>query len=195
MAIQAKSQRNKNTFLKENLLGLFNACASCRSSSVPLTIRHGSASLRQTAGIMPFEFFVLMPCIVIIISSLMMRPGIMTWISLTLAALSLSTAIFFLHHGLVQSCQINESECNGAIATAYIVGSLWIMFSVGLVVRLTSVRRNKGSNTLRAHLLGSGAINQLPANLRKVPYLDRQVFLPGHANLHLLEHTEISASF
>lgn len=83
-----------------------------------------------------------LPCVAILISALIMRRGVWTWMSLALTVLSLSIAMMYLRQGVAQSCQIDESECLGATATFYLVVTLWSAFVIVFLVRLVAVHRS-----------------------------------------------------
>lgn len=88
------------------------------------------------------EFVTFLPCVAIMASMYMMRRGIWAWMSCILAGGSLAIAVVFLRMGVVQSCQIDESECLGAQATSYFVLALWMFMAVGFIVRFVVVHRS-----------------------------------------------------
>ncbi|WP_395448641.1 hypothetical protein ACHMW7_28150 [Aminobacter sp. UC22_36] len=60
------------------------------------------------------------------------------------AALTLSTLLvcgYLLVTGVTNSCEIDESECVGSTATAYIVAVLWLMSAAACLYRVRAVRR------------------------------------------------------
>lgn len=87
---------------------------------------------------------IMLPCIVIIVSALMVRRGAWTWMSLVAVGATLAIAISHLRLGVSVSCQIDESECLGAKATSYLVVALWTLPAIGFVGRVIAVHRSKG---------------------------------------------------
>ena len=85
----------------------------------------------------------LLPCIVLIISTLTVRRGVRTWISLIVVGALLFIAISQLRMGVARSCQIDESECVGAKATSYLVLAAWIPLVIALLGRVIAVNRAK----------------------------------------------------
>lgn len=85
----------------------------------------------------------MLPCIAIIISALLVRQGVWTWMSLIVVGASLAIAMSELRLGVVRSCQINESECVGAKATSYLVLALWMPLAIGFVGRVIVVNLAK----------------------------------------------------
>jgi predicted neutral ceramidase superfamily lipid hydrolase len=84
------------------------------------------------------------PCFVLLVSALIIRPGLRTWAMLILSALALAISTVFLRQGVIQSCQIDQSECLGATATSYLVVALWGVFSIWLLVRVVVEHRKVG---------------------------------------------------
>lgn len=76
-----------------------------------------------------------LPCFVLLVSALIIRPGLRTWAALILSALALAISTVFLRQGVIRGCQIDESECLGATATSYLVVALWGVFGIWFVVR------------------------------------------------------------
>jgi hypothetical protein len=74
------------------------------------------------------------PIVLIVASAVGLRFKIPFWLIVPFDAVVLVVAGNFLHEGIQRSCLIDESECIGATATAYIVSGVWFMAVVGLLV-------------------------------------------------------------
>jgi len=82
------------------------------------------------------------PCLVILLSGLIIRRSIWAFAAVIFAIVSTSVASTFLRSGVVQSCKIDESECLGATATSYMIVALWGMCALALLFRIAVVLRS-----------------------------------------------------
>ena len=92
---------------------------------------------------MCFGLVALLPCIAIFASTLIVRHGFRTWISLLVVGAALGLALSPLRLGVAQSCRIDESECVGATAYYYLVVALWTPFVIVFLSRIIVVNRAK----------------------------------------------------
>jgi len=92
---------------------------------------------------MCFGLVALLPCIAIFASTLIVRHGFRTWISLLVVGAALGLALSPLRLGVAQSCRIDESECVGATAYYYLVLALWTPFVIVFLSRIIVVNRAK----------------------------------------------------
>jgi hypothetical protein len=78
------------------------------------------------------------------------RFGVGRVVSTTLVAVALAAGIWVLLRGVGASCAIDESECIGATAAAYIYGFFWLMaasLSVALILRADAAGKRGSEST------------------------------------------------
>ncbi|MDO6964908.1 hypothetical protein [Rhizobium alvei] len=81
----------------------------------------------MTEAQIPLWFVGAAPMVVLAGMTIAARLGLGLVLSLCLSAFALAGGVWMLISGVNASCAIDESECVGATATAYVIGFIWLM--------------------------------------------------------------------
>lgn len=95
----------------------------------------------------PLLVTLIAPAVQIIGSAVGLRFGLPLWIALSITGIVLAVGGYALREGVNQSCLIDESECIGAIASAFVVSAFWFM---AVIVLMVSAARNRRKHRGRA---------------------------------------------
>lgn len=95
----------------------------------------------------PLLITLIAPAVLIIGSAIGLRFGLPLWIALSITGIVLALGGYALRGGVNQSCLIDESECVGATATAYVISAFWFM---AVVILMVSAARNMRKHSGRA---------------------------------------------
>ncbi|MBB2752546.1 UNVERIFIED_ORG: hypothetical protein GGI57_003249 [Rhizobium aethiopicum] len=91
----------------------------------------------------------LLPFAAIFIAALIMGQGRRLWISIAIASSALVVGALCLYDIVVRaSCEIGESECVGATATAWLIAFVWSAPTLGFVLKLVAQIRSPGSGKI-----------------------------------------------
>ncbi|PDT00939.1 hypothetical protein CO666_27795 [Rhizobium chutanense] len=81
----------------------------------------------------------------IFIATLMMGQGRRLWISIAITSSALVVGALCLYEIVVRaSCEIDESECLGATATAWLIAFVWSAPTIGFTLKLAAHIRSHG---------------------------------------------------
>ncbi len=92
----------------------------------------------MTVTDLPLWFVGITPLALMASAVIAARFGFGRTVSIALSAVAFAAGIWVLLRGVDASCAIDESECLGATATAYMIGFFWLMaavLSVALILR------------------------------------------------------------
>jgi hypothetical protein len=81
----------------------------------------------MTVAQIPLWLVVAAPLVLLAAIAIAARLGLGRVLSLCLSASALAGGAWVLTSGVDASCAIDESECVGATATAYMIGFIWLM--------------------------------------------------------------------
>ncbi|RJG43427.1 MULTISPECIES: hypothetical protein [unclassified Mesorhizobium] len=95
----------------------------------------------------PLELVFIAPFAVMFVAVWGTRRGNHRFLAAFGAAISMVLGGALLVSGVDASCAINESECIGATATAYLIGLIWL---IAFVVSVVLISRAKAVNNLRS---------------------------------------------
>ncbi|MDR9771620.1 hypothetical protein RJJ65_02905 [Rhizobium hidalgonense] len=87
----------------------------------------------------------LLPFAAVFIATLIMGQGSRLWISIAITSSALVVGALCLYEiGVKASCEIDESECLGATATAWLIAFVWGAPTLGFILKLATQIRSRG---------------------------------------------------
>ncbi|MGO7171506.1 hypothetical protein AB9F46_03865 [Rhizobium leguminosarum] len=99
-------------------------------------------------------WLIVLPFAGVFIAALIMKRGIRLWISIAIASLAILVGVICLHTFAVEpSCRINEQECVGATAIAWLIAFIWSAPCVGFLLKLIGqIREGNVADENRHHI-------------------------------------------
>ncbi|WP_155257469.1 hypothetical protein [Rhizobium leguminosarum] len=99
-------------------------------------------------------WLVVLPFAGVFIAALIMKRGIRLWISVAIAGLAILVGAICLYAFAVEpSCRIDEQECVGATAIAWLIAFIWSAPCVGFLIKLIGkIREGNVDDEDRHHI-------------------------------------------
>lgn len=90
---------------------------------------------------------IFLPCVIVAVSAVIVKSGTRIWTPTLTACTAVLVGAFYLRRGVIESCIIDESECLGATAFAWIIAIFWGLFCAGFAVCFVSAMRRRLLNS------------------------------------------------